>query len=151
LKPARGGQKIAILDDADDFHGPSANAFLKTLEEPPPRSLLILIATDTERQFPTIVSRCQIVRFGPLAPSLAPELLTQQGVEPAKAERLARLSSGSPGQALGLADDALWAFRRELASELAKAKPETVQLARRWMAFVEDAGKEAALQRRRAA
>src|SRR4051812_16934528 len=43
LKPARGGRKVAILDDADDLNEESANAFLKTLEEPPPGSLLILI------------------------------------------------------------------------------------------------------------
>jgi DNA polymerase-3 subunit delta' len=151
LKPARGGQKIAILDDADDFNDASANAFLKTLEEPPPRSLLILIATDFERQLPTIVSRCQIVRFAPLPPALVAELLVQQGVEKAKVEQLARLSGGSPGQAFGLADDALWSFRRNLASELANPKPDTVQLAKRWMEFAEDAGKEAASQRRRAA
>ncbi len=151
LKPARGGQKIAVLDDADDFNDASANAFLKTLEEPPPLSLLILITTDAERQLATIISRCQIVRFAPLAPAIVTELLLEQGVERPKAERLARLSGGSVGQALGLADDALWAFRRELAAELAKPRPDTVQLSKKWMEFAEDAGKEASLQRRRAA
>ena len=57
LKPARGGYKVAIIDDADDFNSESANCFLKTLEEPPPKSLLILIATDPERQLPTVLSR----------------------------------------------------------------------------------------------
>jgi DNA polymerase-3 subunit delta' len=151
LKPARGGQKVAIVDDADDFNDNSANSFLKTLEEPPPRSLLIVLATDFERQLPTIVSRCQIVRFAPLPIPTVAELLTKQGVDSAKAERLARLSGGSLGQALGFADDSLWEFRREFAAELAKAKPDTVALSKRWMEFIEDAGKEAGAQRRRAA
>src|SRR5262245_23591155 len=59
LKPARGKRKIAVIDDADDFNEESANSFLKTLEEPPPHSLLILIGSSADRQLPTIVSRCQ--------------------------------------------------------------------------------------------
>src|SRR5262249_21284851 len=63
LKSARGRGKIALLDDADDLNAESANCFLKTLEEPPPRSVFFLIGTSPERQLPTIVSRCQVVRF----------------------------------------------------------------------------------------
>ena len=70
-KPARGHGKIAIVDDADYLTDPTtpaaANAFLKTLEEPPPRSVLILIGTDSDLQLPTIISRCQIVRFSAVA------------------------------------------------------------------------------------
>src|SRR5258708_7727820 len=57
LKTARGRGKIAILEGADDLNDASANCFLKTLEEPPPRSMFILIGTDVERQLPTIRSR----------------------------------------------------------------------------------------------
>jgi DNA polymerase III subunit delta' len=66
LKSARGRGKVALLDDADDLNDAAANCFLKTLEEPPPRSVLLLIGTSPDRQLPTIVSRCQIVRFAPL-------------------------------------------------------------------------------------
>src|SRR5438552_12868903 len=69
LKPTRGGRKVGIVEDADDFNEPSANSFLKTLEEPPPGSLLILLATTIDRQLPTILSRCQVVRFAPLGPA----------------------------------------------------------------------------------
>lgn len=151
LKPSRGGHKVAVIDDADDFNDASANAFLKTLEEPPPKSLLILIGTDPQRQLPTIVSRCQLVRFAPLPAPLIAELLRAGGLEPERAERLARLSGGSLGQAHDLADDALWSFRGELLAELARPRPDTVRLGQRWMKFVEEAGKEGALQRRRAA
>jgi DNA polymerase-3 subunit delta' len=152
LKPARGRGKIAILDDADDLNDESANCFLKTLEEPPPRSVLILIGTHADRQLPTIVSRCQQVRFAPLPQPLVAELLRAQGLaDPALVERLARLGGGSLGQALALADPALWEFRRQLLEGLARPRPDSVALARQWMEFIEEAGKEAALHRRRAA
>src|SRR5262249_33835338 len=80
LKPARGMRKVAILDDADDLNEEAANAFLKTLEEPPPGAVLILIGTSVEVQLQTIVSRCQVVRFDPLSASDVAELLLEQGV-----------------------------------------------------------------------
>src|SRR5207248_2092828 len=54
LKPARGSRKIAVLDDADDLNAYAANSFLKTLEEPPPGSVLILVGTSSDRQLSTI-------------------------------------------------------------------------------------------------
>lgn len=152
LKPARGRGRIAIVDDADDLNEEAANCFLKTLEEPPPRSVLILIGTSADRQLPTIVSRCQVVRFAPLAEDFVAELLKAQGVEDEKfARKLARMSGGSPGQARALADPALWEFRRALLSGLAAPRVDSVALAKRFQQFVEEAGKESAAQRRRAA
>src|SRR6516164_3341001 len=96
LKAARGRGKVALLDDADDLNEYSANCFLKTLEEPPAGAVLILIGTRPDRQLPTIVSRCQVVRFAPLPQPLVAALLREQGVEDqALVERLARLSGGS--------------------------------------------------------
>ena len=63
LKPFMGGRKVAIIDDADYLNEESANCLLKTLEEPPPNSLLILIGTSADKQLPTILSRSQIVPF----------------------------------------------------------------------------------------
>jgi DNA polymerase-3 subunit delta' len=151
LKSARGRGKVAVLDDADDLNDASANCFLKTLEEPPPRSVFLLIGTHVERQLPTIVSRCQVVRFAPLPEPQVAELLMRQGVEDAAlAARLARLSGGSPGQALALAGPELWQFRRTLLDGLAATPPDTVGLARQWLEFAEEAGKEVAAHRRRA-
>jgi DNA polymerase-3 subunit delta' len=152
LKPARGRGKVGIVDDADDLNDESANCFLKTLEEPPPRSVLILIGTSPDRQLPTIVSRCQVVRFAPLPEPLVAELLRQQGLEdPQLIERLARLSGGSLGQAMALADPALWDFRRILIRGLTAGRVDSVGLSRAWAEFIEEAGKEGAVQRRRAA
>jgi len=152
LKPARGRGKVIVLDDADDFNEESANCFLKTLEEPPPRSVLLLIGTSVERQLATIVSRCQVIRFAPLPDHLVAEILRANGLDdPAQIDRLTRLSGGSPGQALALAEPALWKFRRTLLDGLTQPRPDSVALAQAWTRFVEEAGKEAAAQRQRAA
>ena len=151
LKSARGRGKIALLDDADDLNAEAANCFLKTLEEPPPRSVFFLIGTTPERQLATIVSRCQVVRFAPLADKLVDEILQRAGIKDAKLrQRLVRLGRGSPGQALALAEPELWAFRRVLLDGLLQPRPDTVMLAKTWSEFVEEAGKETASHRRRA-
>jgi len=141
LKPARGHGKVAILDDADDLNDAAANCFLKTLEEPPPHSLLILIGSSVERQLSTIVSRCQAVRFAPLPGPVVADILRAQEISDARqVERLVRLSGGSPGQALALADPALWEFRGVLLKTLSQPRIDSVGLARQWARFVEEAG-----------
>jgi DNA polymerase III subunit delta' len=152
LKPARGGRKIAVLDDADDLNEESANCFLKTLEEPPPRSVLILIGTSPDRQLATIRSRCQVIPFAPLPWDLLEELLRTGGdVDPTAIPRLAGLSGGRPGLARDLADPALWTFRTKVFQALIAPKPDMAALAGDWQALLEEAGKEAGVQRRRAA
>jgi DNA polymerase-3 subunit delta' len=151
LKPAHGGRKIAVVDDADDLNEESANAFLKTLEEPPPGSLLILIGTAVDRQLPTIRSRCQVIPFAPLTDEMVEELLRADAeLDAADVARLARISAGSPGMARDMADPKLWAFRTRVLEELAKPKPDSPKLFREWQALLEDVGKEAGPQRRRA-
>jgi DNA polymerase-3 subunit delta' len=151
LKSARGRGKVVVIDDADDLNEESANCFLKTLEEPPPRSVLILIGSSSERQMPTIVSRCQFVRFAPLPPELVDELLETQGIADAKQRtRLVRLSGGSPGLARSLAEPVLWEFRRDLLPALTAQPLDSVELSKKLMTFVETAGKESSAQRQRA-
>jgi DNA polymerase-3 subunit delta' len=152
LKTARGHGKVAIVEDADDLNEESANCFLKTLEEPPPRSVFILIGSSAEQQLPTIRSRCQVVPFAPLSEADVRAALQAEGItDPSRLDRLVRLSAGSPGQALALADDALWERRRTLLEGLAQARPDSIALAKALVEFAEEAGKEASLQRRRAA
>jgi DNA polymerase-3 subunit delta' len=152
LKPARRRGRVVIIDDADDLNEESANCFLKTLEEPPPGALLILIGTSPDRQLPTIVSRCQVIPFRPLPEAIIAELLVDKGIEDqAFIQRLARLSDGSVSMGLALADPALWEFRRKLLEALIQPRPDGVGPAQEWMKFVEEAGKEMAGQRRRAA
>jgi DNA polymerase-3 subunit delta' len=151
LKSARGKGKVAIVDDADDFNEESANCFLKTLEEPPPRSVLILIGASKDRQLATIRSRCQVIHFAPLPPDMVLALLKEKGIQDqALLGQLVRLAGGSPGQALSLADPALWAFRRDLLKGLSRPQPDSFALSRAWMDFVKEAGEEGAVQRPRA-
>jgi DNA polymerase-3 subunit delta' len=151
LKSARGKGKVAIIDDADYFNEESANCFLKTLEEPPPGSVLLLIGTSPSLQLPTILSRCQLIHFRPLPIADVALLLKQHGVDDAQwAEKLARLAGGSPGQAIALSDKALWEFRRILIDSLAKTPCDTIELSKQWVHFVEDAGKDASARRQRA-
>ena len=152
LKTARGHGKVAILEGADDLNDASANCFLKTLEEPPPRSMFILIGTDVERQLPTIRSRCHVVRFAPLAAEKVRTLLEKSEIpDRSMIPRLVRLAEGSPGQALALADPDLWKFRNRLLTVLSKPPIDSGSLGKEFVAFAEEAGKEGAAQRARVA
>jgi len=150
LKPMRGHGKVAILEDADDLNDESANCFLKTLEEPPPHSLFILIGTSPDRQLPTILSRSHIVRFASLSESDVERVLGQQGVEANELSRLVKASRGSPGQALALSDMSLWDGRRRLLQNLAQPRIDVIAISKTFLTMVEEAGKESSLQRRRA-
>jgi DNA polymerase-3 subunit delta' len=151
LKPFFGRRKIAIVDDADYFSIASANCLLKTLEEPPPNALLILIATSPARQLPTVLSRSQVVRFAPLDEKTVTRILVDQRLVPDEesAAQAAAWSEGSVERATRLADPALGEFRELLLNELRSPMFESVRLARLVQAFVDDAGKEASLRRDR--
>jgi DNA polymerase-3 subunit delta' len=151
LKPSYGGRKIAIIDDADYLDDESPNALLKTLEEPPPRSVLILIGVSAAKQLPTIRSRCQLVRFAPLPKDTVAELLVSRGIvkDAAAARRMAEFSDGSIQRAVELRDERLWTFRDALRGQLAAPPLDCLKLARTVTEFVEEAGKEAAARRER--
>ncbi len=77
LSPDRANTRVMIIDDAKNLGREAANSFLKTLEEPSPNTLLILIA-ETSKQVPeTIVSRCQQIRFKPLSEKITKKILNQ--------------------------------------------------------------------------
>jgi DNA polymerase-3 subunit delta' len=136
---------VAIIDDADVLSEEAANALLKTLEEPPPGSVLILIGTSPERQLPTIRSRCQIIRLRPPETGDAALLIARElGVTDTQlAARLARQSAGSIELAGLLLNHELGSFREFLLPALARLPAGSVALATRIVAFVEEAGKEA--------
>jgi len=64
--PYEGNTKVAIINNAECMNSQAANSFLKTLEEPPTKTLIILIASNPHQLLPTVVSRCQGIRFYPL-------------------------------------------------------------------------------------
>src|SRR5262245_18667903 len=67
LRPMLARRRVAVIDEADWMNDEAANALLKTLEEPPQNSVLILVASTSDGLLPTIRSRCQLVSFQPLA------------------------------------------------------------------------------------
>jgi DNA polymerase-3 subunit delta' len=151
LTTSRGPRKIAIVEDADDLNEESSNCFLKTLEEPPPRSLLILIGETAERQLPTIRSRCQVVRFSPLPPDVMEAVLQAEGISEAGAAReLARQSGGRPGLARELAAAELWTMRTKILMAMTDPGASFVTIAKDVQGLVQSAGKDGGAQRRRA-
>ena len=101
LKPFEGKRKVVIIAEAEYMHISSANSLLKTLEEPPEDTTMILTTSDINQLLPTVISRCQQIRFGriPLV-MIAEKLESDHGVEKQRALHLAHLSNGSYGRAL---------------------------------------------------
>ncbi len=102
LRPLEGVRQVVIVDNADRLGDVSGNALLKTLEEPPPGAVLILVAAEPLRVLETIRSRSQEVRFSPLGTDQVRTVLERSGMEREEAEALARCAGGSPGRALAL-------------------------------------------------
>jgi DNA polymerase III subunit delta' len=101
FRPFEGKARVFLIDEADKLNDASANALLKVLEEPPRTSYLILITARPAMLLPTILSRCQMIRFSPLTPSEIETHLTTNKLADAKTARLrARAASGSIGRAL---------------------------------------------------
>ncbi len=102
--PATAPYRVAIVDAADDLNVNAANAILKTLEEPPPRGVLLLVSHAPGRLLPTIRSRCRRLAFtAPGEEITAGFLETRTSLSPEQAHRLARMAGGAPGLALRLA------------------------------------------------
>ena len=123
-KPFEGRWKVFVVEDADRMSEGAQNCLLKTLEEPPPHSLLVLVAARIEPFLDTVVSRCQVVRFRPLSPEqVAGVLASKAELDAATARVLARLSEGSPGRALRYHREGSYATARWLLGELRTMPP----------------------------
>lgn len=122
LAPLPDSRKVAIVDDADTMTEAGANSFLKTLEEPPDRAVLFLIASNLDALLPTIRSRCQLVRFAPLLPSDVEAMLIEQDLvqSDADAKFASELSGGSLTTARQLLEPELRAIRSLLYSQLCR-------------------------------
>lgn len=103
LTPVQGGWRVCILREADRMTEEAANALLKTIEEPPAQSLLIMIASQREALLPTIISRCQILRFRPLSPGHISRILkARSDASEADVRFAAHCADGSAGRAMAL-------------------------------------------------
>jgi DNA polymerase III subunit delta' len=105
FRPMEGGRRACILDSADRLNEEASNALLKTLEEPPGETHLFLITSRPHRLLPTILSRCQWVKFQPLGTAHIAQILESSGgVDREKALFYASLAGGSAGQAQTLSN-----------------------------------------------
>lgn len=117
LQPLMATRKLALVDGAHELNEHGQNALLRTLEEPPGRSVIVLLATSAALLLPTVRSRCQVVRLDVLSPDEVATVLTRNGLAADRAALLAGLAEGSPGRALGLdADDVAKMRARVLAA-----------------------------------
>ena len=124
-RPLIGRLKIVILDNADLLRREAANALLKTIEEPPPDSLIVLVSSRPEALLPTIRSRCQEIRFAPLALDVVEAAVRQRrGLSDKDARFLAVISGGRLGLALEAEPEAL---RAERAGYLRLVSPASVE------------------------
>jgi DNA polymerase III subunit delta' len=126
LTSAEGGWRVVLIDGADEMNQSASNALLKVLEEPPARAVFLLVTHRAGKIFATVRSRCRRLVVDPLdegdVASMLVETVSGLGSEDARA--LARLSEGSIGKALSLADGGGLKLYRDLFS-LLESLPDT--------------------------
>jgi DNA polymerase-3 subunit delta' len=113
FKPLIGRYRVTIMRQAEKMTEESANAFLKTLEEPPEGNILILNVAEPLDLLPTIVSRCQQVFFKPVLPALISQrLMKDKGLAGQEASVLAKLAGGSLGKAIEMSENHFLEWRQ---------------------------------------
>jgi len=114
-----GGKKVFILSQADRMNTEASNSLLKTLEEPPGDTLIILTTARKEQLLPTIISRCQLIRCEPLGEDeIAEALVERDGRTETEARVAAQLSNGSFVAARSLVSEDMVRIRTEVAEFL---------------------------------
>jgi DNA polymerase-3 subunit delta' len=114
-RPYEGKRRVCILAAADRMAPNMSNTLLKTLEEPPPHTVFILLASNSRVMLPTILSRCHPIRFNPLpVPIVSKWLMEYKGLGDEEAHLLASFSEGSLGRALEIREEIREIPREEL-------------------------------------
>jgi DNA polymerase-3 subunit delta' len=121
LNPYEGRTRVVVIDPADEMSDSAQSAFLKTLEEPPPHVVFVLIAANGDRLLETIRSRCARIDFGLVAAAEIEGVLLARGATPDDARLLARLCGGRPGWAIEAARSPQMLARRREVLETARS------------------------------
>lgn len=116
LKPFEAERKVAVIDGADALTDAAQNSLLKTLEEPPGDTVLILVAANPNALVATVRSRCSVLRFQPLPADRIMRWLSARGVGEEKARLAAALCGGSLGAALAAVERDYFEMRERVAS-----------------------------------
>lgn len=119
LKVLKGRRKVVLIDQVDSLNLPAANSFLRTLEEPPPAVVFVLITSRPEALLSTIFSRCQLILFRPLSPEEISRILQEKFSFPSeKASFITQLSRGILSRAVALAENSFLLRQREVLKRL---------------------------------
>jgi DNA polymerase III subunit delta' len=130
-RPFEGRRRVVVIDDADAMLAEAQNALLKTLEEPPPASMFVLVTARPDVLLPTVRSRCQRLRFGRLtAAEIATVLVQGHDYSTASAQAAASAADGSIGAALEGGSDT-FVEAREAAAEVLKGVGPSLDVRRR--------------------
>jgi DNA polymerase-3 subunit delta' len=117
LRALEGGAKVSILVEADRLNPQAQNALLKTLEEPPPQTFIVLLTSAPDRLLPTLRSRCSPLKFRPLSNEIIAEAVKAANAAGAEnAFAIAAMSGGSMGRALSWDADA-FSHRKQLVAD----------------------------------
>lgn len=115
FKSYEGARRVVLLFEPEKMNPATSNALLKTLEEPGPDTHFALVTAEAHRLLPTIISRCQRVRFRPLERAVVARRLAEIAeIEPDEADLLAGLAEGSVGKGVALQGSAVLERRREI-------------------------------------
>lgn len=148
-KPSRGRARVFVIDGAEDMNLAAQNALLKTLEEPPPDTYIIMITPQPERLLPTVRSRSHMVRFKSLPELFIRQRLEEFGIGAAQAAYWSGFSGGRLGVALRLARGPWYDIKCSLVDQLANLSYPTVREQAGWLVdqakdYGEKEGKEQA-------
>ncbi len=129
-KPKKGNKVIYIIDEAEKLNAASQNALLKTLEEPPPFCVIILLTNRLDKLLPTTLSRSRVVRFGSIDENIVVDKLEDKGLDLSQAIYWARLTDGSLGKSLELSklmanDVSLYEVKKAIAKKISSLRLET--------------------------
>ncbi len=136
--PFESRRRVFVIEGAETMNDQAANRLLKTLEEPPPYAHLVLLTDRLADVLPTILSRCQLVRFDPLSPEQIEATLIAAGTETESARACARLAAGDAALASRLAS-AEGESLRAAAEAFARAALAADTAERPWLALLEAA------------
>ena len=118
-RPLEAKKRVVIVDEADRFNISASNAFLKTLEEPPVETIIILISSGPDILPQTVLSRCHKISFGNIPTQIVVDILmNKKGVTRAEAEYVACLADGSIGKAIALSSTDVQQVRGDILREL---------------------------------
>ncbi|MBI4633336.1 MAG: DNA polymerase III subunit delta' [Deltaproteobacteria bacterium] len=119
FRPLEGKKRIFLIIDADKMNGIAANALLKTIEEPSPANILILVTSVPHQLPPTVLSRCQHLRFNPLPDETVALFLQERlSLDAVQAQTLAASSGGSIGKALEMNEESFLDSRKRIIAHL---------------------------------